>query len=147
MRKILVTTFCLFLFSVIFVFAGTTGKISGRVVDSSTGEPLVGVNIVVEGTTMGAATDIDGYFVILNIPPGLYDITASMIGYASYAIRNARVEIDLTTTLDFRMKQEVLKGEVVEVIAQRKVIKKDIAASQLSITADEIETLPVSDLT
>jgi len=147
MRKILVTTFCLFLFTVTFIFAGTTGKISGRVVDSSTGEPLVGVNVVIEGTTMGAATDIDGYFVILNIPPGLYDITASMIGYASYAIRSARVEIDLTTTLDFRMKQEVLKGEVVEVIARQKVIRMDIAASQLSITADEIETLPVSDLT
>ncbi|MBL7137055.1 MAG: TonB-dependent receptor [Candidatus Marinimicrobia bacterium] len=147
MKKILVATFCFLLFSVVIIIAGTTGKISGRVVDATTGEPLVGVNVVIEGTTMGAATDIDGYFVILNIPPGLYDITASMIGYATYTIRSARVEIDLTTTLDFRMKQEVLKGEVVEVIAQRKVIKKDIAASQRSITSKEIESLPISSVT
>ncbi|RKY52582.1 MAG: TonB-dependent receptor, partial [Candidatus Neomarinimicrobiota bacterium] len=147
MRKILVATFCLLLFSITFIYAGVTGKISGRVVDATTGEPLVGVNVVIEGTTMGAATDIDGNFVILNIPPGLYDITASMIGYANYTIRNARVEIDLTTTLDFRMKQEVLKGEVVEVIAQRKVIKKDVAGSQRSVTSKQIEALPVSSIT
>jgi hypothetical protein len=49
-----------------------TGKIAGKVTDSRTNEPVVGANVVVEGTTMGAATDFEGFFTILNIPPGTY---------------------------------------------------------------------------
>ncbi len=51
---------------------GNTGKITGIVKDAQTGETLVGANVVIEGTMMGAATNIDGYYVILNIPPGKY---------------------------------------------------------------------------
>lgn len=53
------------------VFAGTTGKLSGVVTDQSSGDPLIGVNVIIEGTTMGASTDIDGYYVILNVPAGV----------------------------------------------------------------------------
>jgi len=59
--------------------AGVTGKITGVVTDSETGEPLVGANVIIEGTTMGAAADPDGYFSILNVPPDIYDIRASMM--------------------------------------------------------------------
>ncbi len=51
-------------------FSGTTGKIAGTVKDAKTGEPLPSANVVIEGTTLGAATNPDGYFAILNIPPG-----------------------------------------------------------------------------
>jgi len=73
----------LFMFFIIssFIFAGTTGKIAGRVTDKKTEEGLAGVNIVVADTYFGAATDLDGYYTILNIPPGLHDINVSMIGY------------------------------------------------------------------
>lgn len=129
------------------LFAGTTGKIAGRITDEQDGSPLAGVNVVLEGTTIGAATDYDGYYSILNIPPGYYTVNATMIGYSKYTIHDVRVEIDLTTLLNIGMKTEVLEGEVVEVFAKKKVIRKDVAASQLSITSDEIETLPVSDVT
>ncbi|MBU0711790.1 carboxypeptidase-like regulatory domain-containing protein, partial [bacterium] len=63
MRRIAI---CLLVFVVPFVlFAGTSGKISGTVVDKESGEPLAGVNVLVEGTSMGAATDADGYYAIL----------------------------------------------------------------------------------
>ena len=65
------------------VLAGTTGKIAGRVVDKETGEPLVGINVVVKGTSLGAATDIDGYYAILSIPPGTHTIIVSMVGYST----------------------------------------------------------------
>ena len=55
---------CLILFQ--FIFAGTTGKISGKVVDENN-QPLIGCNIVVKGTSLGAATDIKGENFILNI--------------------------------------------------------------------------------
>lgn len=48
------------------IFAGTTGRLAGRVVDD-TGEPLPFVNVVIMGTTLGAATDIDGYYSIINV--------------------------------------------------------------------------------
>jgi len=66
---------------VLELYAGTTGKIAGRVVDANTGEPLIGVNVVISGTSMGAATDIDGNYFIINIPPGIYEIKASLVGY------------------------------------------------------------------
>ena len=74
-----------------FVFAGITGKISGRVTDSGTGQPLIGANIIIEGTSLGAATDNDGYFVILSVPPTTYSVRVSMIGSADYVVDNVRV--------------------------------------------------------
>jgi hypothetical protein len=60
--------------------AGTTGKIAGEVKDAQTGEALAGANVVIEGTTSGAATNVDGYYAILNVPPGKYTVYASAIG-------------------------------------------------------------------
>lgn len=147
MRRLLFLSIFFMIIVTGYLFAGTTGKIAGRITDERDGAPLAGVNVLLEGTTIGAATDNNGYYTILNIPPGYYTVNASMIGYSKYTIRDVRVEIDLTTLLNIEMKPEVLEGEVVEVFAQKKVIRKDVAASQLSITADEIETLPISDVT
>jgi hypothetical protein len=63
------------------LLAGTTGKIKGKVTDRETGEPLPGANVLIVGTTFGAASDFDGEFVILNVPPGVYTVKATFIGY------------------------------------------------------------------
>ncbi|MCH7954173.1 MAG: TonB-dependent receptor [Candidatus Marinimicrobia bacterium] len=130
-----------------FVFAGITGKISGRVTDSGTGQPLIGANIIIEGTSLGAASDGDGYFVILNIPPTTYSVKVSMIGYAEYVVENVRVEIDLTTTLNSGLRTEAVSGEQVVVTAERNVIRPDVAASQMSISGTQIEELPFATIT
>jgi len=83
------------------LWGATTGKIHGRVVDSETGEPLIGVNVMVLETILGAATDADGYYTILNVPPGTYSLQSSAIGYARSTVENVRVNIDLTTTINF----------------------------------------------
>ncbi|SVD07072.1 uncharacterized protein METZ01_LOCUS359926, partial [marine metagenome] len=57
-----------------YSFAGVTGKVSGQILDTNTGEPLIGANVILQGTSLGAATDIDGYYHILNVPPGYYDL-------------------------------------------------------------------------
>lgn len=63
------------------LLSGTTGKITGKITDSKTGEGLIGVNVLIAGTTLGASSDIDGYYVILNIPPGKYNLLFSSLGY------------------------------------------------------------------
>jgi len=62
------------LFSLSSSFSGTTCKIAGRVIDAETGEPLIGVNVIIENTNMGAATDAEGEFFIINIPDYYFDI-------------------------------------------------------------------------
>ena len=62
------------------VRAGTTGKIAGRVVDAK-GAPLVGVSVAVPSLRVGAESDTDGRFTILNVAPGAYDVRANLLGY------------------------------------------------------------------
>ncbi len=128
------------------IFAGTTGKIAGLVTDASTGEPLAGVNILIEGTSMGGATDVDGLFYIINIPPGEYSVMATMIGYTSVLQEQVRVIVDRTTGTDFELSSAVLEGETVVVIAERPLVQKDVGSSQTITTATEASTIPVSDI-
>ncbi|NIV09751.1 MAG: hypothetical protein GWN62_00125, partial [Aliifodinibius sp.] len=60
----------------------STGRISGILVDAETGDPLIGANVYLEGTTIGAGTDLDGSYVILNVPEGTYTLVVSMLSYA-----------------------------------------------------------------
>ena len=76
---------------------------------------MPGVNVFLEDTPYGAASDELGEYVILNIPPGNYTIKASYIGYASYKVTNIRVSLDRTTNQDFALKEAVIEGEEVVV--------------------------------
>jgi len=107
------------------VWAGTTGKIKGVVVDAQTGDPLPGVKIVLSGTQLGAATNTDGSFIILNIPPGYYDVSASMIGYKSLTKQGVQVMVDRTINVDFRLDLTILEGETVTIQAERPLVKRD----------------------
>jgi outer membrane receptor protein involved in Fe transport len=123
--------------------AGTTGKIAGVVRDSTTAQLLPGVNIIVEGTQMGAATDANGEYFIINIPPGSYNIAASYIGYATKTITDVLVIIDRTTHLDFDLKTKALEGEEVTISAYRlDVLEPDLTATRQTYDVGEIEILP-----
>jgi len=124
--------------------AGTTGKIAGVIIDFDTGTPLAGVNIIIEETAIGSSTNIDGEFTIFNVPPGIYSVKISMIGYADYRIQNVRVIIDRTTNLDAQLKVSTIVGEEVVVEAKRPIVVRDISNSQMNITSEVIENLPVS---
>ena len=147
MKRPLLFFFITFIFFPALVFAGTKGKIAGTVTDAETGKPLPAANVIIEGTTMGAAADKDGYYVILNVPPGTYTLKASMMGYAKVTVTEVHVSVDRTTTVDFKMKPMVLPGEEVVVVAKRPVVQKDVAGSQKVVTSDQIEALPVASIT
>ncbi len=123
-----------------------TGKIAGRVIDSNTSESLPFVNVIVEGTNFGAATDINGFYSMIGIPPGIYSVRASAIGYQSVTIQEARISIDLTTTLDFALREASIElGEEVVVIATRPLVTRDLTSSTAIIGSDEIQVLPVTE--
>jgi outer membrane receptor for ferrienterochelin and colicin len=128
------------------LFAGVTGKIAGHVIDSETGNPLPGCNIVIEGTYLGAASSLDGDFIILNIPPGTYVLKAIMIGYAPVNVEGVVVTIDHTTNLNIEMRVEAIKGETVLVIYDRPVVQVDRTSSQVHLSEDLIADLPVQEV-
>ena len=123
-----------------------SGKIAGTVKDSRTGEALVSANVIIEGTNMGAATNLDGYFVILNVPPGTYSVKASMIGYAPQTVQDVRASIDLTTTLDFQLTESVFQTQEVVVVASRPIVQRDLSASTANITAQDVQNLPITQV-
>jgi len=128
------------------VHAGVTGKITGVVIDEQSGEPMIGVNILVKGTSLGAASDMEGHFIILNVPPAEYTLVASFIGYAKLNLNSVRVYIDQTTKVQISMTVEVIEGAEITVVAQENLVKDDVATSVSSFTSDEIAALPVSNL-
>ncbi len=140
MRKsCLLLSLVILLFVSSALFAGITGKIAGSIIAARTGEALPGANVVIVGTQLGAASDINGYFMILNIAPGTYDVQATMMGYKTTTITGVRVKIDYTTAVDFSLDQEVLAGEEVIVIAERPVIELDLTASKQTLSKTQIE--------
>lgn len=144
--RIAATSWLSLLFFFISLFAGTTGKIAGTVRDASTGEPLIGANLVLQGTVLGASTDADGYFFILNVPPGEYSLEVSMIGYQSVIYPHARVILDQTTKLEFTLKQQAIRGEAVVVTAdQGLTVEKDVTTKKVTIDHKEITSLPIRD--
>ena len=150
MKKSVKVIYLLLSFVLLFqigVHAGTTGKISGTILDQETGQPLVGANVFVEGTVLGAATNLDGYYNILNIPPGLYTLRISMMGYTPMMVEQVRVSIDRTTPIDASLASTVLEtGETVTVTAVKELVKTDMTSSLASVSADEIDALPVQSI-
>jgi outer membrane receptor protein involved in Fe transport len=138
----------LFLLIIPFLlYAGTTGKLTGTVKDAQTGEPLLGANVTIEGTDFGAATNLRGEYVILNIPPGRYNVKISYIGYETLLFTEVTIVVDQTTELSSELKPQTIEVGTVVVTARAPMIRKDITGSISVVSRDEIEALPVSSFT
>lgn len=125
--------------------AQTAGKLAGTVTDE-TGEPLIFANILIDGTTMGAATDVEGHYIILNVRPGVYTLRFQFIGYTTKIVENVRVSGDQTKTLDVVLTKEVIKGEEVIVVAKKPLVEFNQTSSVSSVNKDDIKSLPVQNL-
>ncbi len=124
-----------------------SGRIAGKVIDQQNKEGIPFVNVIIEGTTLGAATDLDGYYSIINVSPGNYNIRASAIGYNSLTFQNIRAATGLTTTVDFELNEITLQfKEDIVVTATRPMIQKDITASTAIVGSDLISELPVTEI-
>jgi len=145
-KKSILFSLFLFVFSAT-IFAGQTGKISGKVVDAETGEAIIGANIVIEGTFLGAAADFDGYYFINNILPGEYRIVASAVGYQKVFVQKVNVKIDLTTKLDIKLSPQTINiGSEVVITAERKLVQKDLTSTSVTVSASDIKMMPVENI-
>lgn len=139
--------FLIFIFNITSqLIGGTTGKLTGKVLEHDTGNPLIGCNIMLSGTSMGISTDAQGEYILLNIPPGYYDVKFQMIGYENVISTNVRISIDKTTKLNAELKTEVIEGAEIVVTAEKKLIQFDVTQSEARISADELESMPITEV-
>ncbi len=127
------------------MIAGTTGKITGHVTDAGTGESLVGANLLLVGTPLGASTGADGSYVILNIPPGVYDLRVTLVGYGPTLIKGLRIVADQTTTIDARLEVSAVGMAEVVIQAERPMVQKDATSTIAVINSEQIKMMPVKD--
>lgn len=123
------------------------GKLIGTVVDASTKEPLIGANVLLVGTSLGAATDVSGKFIILSVPTGEYDLRVTYVGYQQETKSGVRVSSDLTTEVNFALNAASVEMKPIEVVAQAPLINKSATAVIRTGTQEEIANLPVRGVT
>ncbi|MFI5252308.1 MAG: carboxypeptidase-like regulatory domain-containing protein [Bacteroidota bacterium] len=123
------------------VFAGA-GKIKGKVVDKASKEPLVGASVVIEGTTEGAVSDVDGKYLILNVSANTYTLKVSYIGYQAITISNIRVYNDLTTEQNFELPAVGVQVPTVEIVAERPLVNKSATNAVRIIDNEFFAKLP-----
>lgn len=126
--------------------AGNTGKIAGKVTDKATGEPLVGATVMLKEMNLGAATDENGDYFILNVPPGTHVLSVAMIGYESLVRTGVEVVIDRTTTQNVALTAGMLEGEEMLVVAEKPVIEKGLTASEQVVSTRVLEQSGVKSI-
>src|ERR1035437_5384923 len=151
MQRLIVFIFSLFIICAFSVYAGETGKLAGKVTEKETGQPLMGANVViisrwVEGTEeklkypLGGSSNKNGEYFIINIPPGLYNVRVTSIGYQQELITKTEINVDKTTRLDIKMISTVIMGQEVIVTAYSpQKIEIDLTATKQTYDIENIQ--------
>ncbi|VAX28430.1 TonB-dependent receptor [hydrothermal vent metagenome] len=121
------------------LFAQSHGKITGLVVDAELDKPLIGANVLIEGTMQGAATDIDGKFIISSVVAGKYKLIVSMIGYTKQVIKDVVVKDDETIEMNVVLRTESIETDEVVITA------KAVMNTEASLLAKRQKSIVVSD--
>ena len=143
MRYIILIIFC---FSI--GFAQEKGTLTGKITDASTGEELIGVNVILKGTYYGAASDLQGVFRIPNITEGSYTVEISLIGYKTVRFTGLKIEPGRTKQLDLKMEETVLTLEQdVVVVGEKPLIDVEETQSKRLVSKEDIEAAVVETVT
>ncbi len=146
--KVLIRVFIiavLAMFAASTVFAGTTGKIRGKVVNKKTKEPIPGAPVQVEGTTMGALTGPDGEYMIINVPPQVYNVVAKLVGYIPMKVEGVQVLVDHTAVADMMLEETTIQIDKTQVVtAQRDLLRLTETQNMKQLTAETIKNMPVT---
>lgn len=146
-HKIFFKTIALFfIFILSNISAQTTGKLVGHISDAITGEALPFANVLLVNTNLGAASDINGDFLIISVPPGVYSLEAKMMGYGAVRQEGLQISVNRTTKVDFALHTTAITTETVVITADKISIKKDQTGSIRNISSENIEALPVDNI-
>lgn len=96
-----------------------TGQITGKVLDEKSGEPLIGASVLIEGTTIGASCDLDGNYIIRDVPAGVHTLVVSSVGYQKRVVTGIAVASGRPTTMDLSLGATEIEMEAIEVTAER----------------------------
>ena len=143
-RKIF-TLICLTLLITSAVMA-QTGRVMGKVLDQQSQEPLIGANIIIVGTSLGAATDENGSYIISQVPSGNYSVKASYIGYKDVTIEGIRIVAGLTQEVDFNLPSAAIATGEVVIVSKRPLIEKSATNAIRIVNAEDIQALPVRNI-
>jgi outer membrane cobalamin receptor len=127
----------------IMLVATVSGKIQGTITDGETGEPIADANVLILNNDIGAATDEDGNFFILNVTPGSYTIEISCLGYGTKRIENVIVEYDKTARVAVPLEPTTIEIAPVTVTSETPAVAKDMVGTTYLLRKDEISYLPV----
>ncbi|HPP33344.1 MAG TPA: TonB-dependent receptor [Ignavibacteriales bacterium] len=140
------------------------GKVAGRVIDSDTKEPIIAAVVVLtpnyddlsleellsintDAQRKVARTDVNGYYTIIGVRPGKYDVrVTNVVGYNEMTVQGISVSIGLTTTQDFEITSKAIQKQEVIVRAQRPLVQKDLTATTSIVNSDLIKELPVTNV-
>ncbi len=140
-RSGLLVLAALCLFAVDTLHPQSVGKISGVVKDAQSGEVLIGCNVTVQGTVLGASTDLDGAFFILNVPPGKYSVQASLIGYQRVLQEGVIVNVNRTTSLSFSLTASAVTQQEVVIEAVRPDVEPEKTSTSAIIRFEDVQTV------
>lgn len=114
-RKHLLFTLYIFFCLPIYFYSQNNSIIQGKVIDSESGQPIIGANVLIENTNIGSATDLDGYYSIKNLKSGNYSIIASYISYTKTKISEIKLNENESLIINISLKPETieLKDEVI----------------------------------
>ncbi len=145
MQKKLLILITIILLVSVSLFSATTGKLAGRVKDDK-GNNVPYANVILKGTTIGAMTDEQGKFMIINIPPGTYTVVCQLMGYAPYEMTGVRINVDETRTVNISLSKKTLQMKEVIVVAKEEMVERGRAGTSKNISADQISDIAVSDI-
>ena len=129
------------LFASVMMAMAQTSRVTGTVVDES-GEPVIGASVLVDGTQRGAVTNIDGVFVIENVPATAETITVSYVGFQTQKLTITRGrEMNIVLRMDAEMLDEVM------VVAYGTAKKSSFTGSASVVSTDKLELRPITSVT
>lgn len=142
LTKISALSFLLVLFGSVMLYSQTgSSKLAGKVIDADTKESLIGANILIMGTGLGAATDINGEYFVLNVTPGTYDVRVSFVGYASQTIQNVRMVAGVTYELNVELSTDFTLPEII--VREDKFFEEKATNTVRVIDQEQISRVPV----
>lgn len=125
------------------VWSAVTGRITGVITNSETKQPIPGVTVSVVGTTLGAISDENGKYAVLNVPVDNYTLRLTSVGYRTVEISNVAVSADLASFHDVALEASTeALGDVIRVVAETPMIIKDKVASINIVKRDELLAMP-----